>query len=339
MLLKHGKYGGRVEKKYVFQKRICELAKYLYAAFGRQMEVNMNQQEMDGDKILKKVGWALFWMVFSTLGSQIIISYVTRHIFAEFYYSEWFVGILSIFTTAGIGYPVFFAAMRRIPDTEYGEPAKLTLRQFLAAYFICTAFMYISNIVGTYISELIKGKEAANPLEDFLASSNIIIILIYVALFAPVFEELVFRKVLLNKLRRFGDVPAILLSAFAFGLIHMNISQFFYASTIGILFGYIAIRTNSVRYTILLHMIINLIGSVVAPMVVLADNQGVWVNIFGLWVITSMVAGLILFVKSRKGILLEKGEVQVERRSEYILHTGTVLFLLICGAMLAISFI
>ena len=38
---------------------------------------------------------------------------------------------------------------------------------------------------------------------------------------------------------------------------HGNLLQFFYAAAIGLILGYVAVRTNSIRYTILMHMAIN----------------------------------------------------------------------------------
>ena len=57
-------------------------------------------------------------------------------------------------------------------------------------------------------------------------------------------------------------LPAVLISGIAFGLVHGNFYQFFYAAGIGMLLGYVYLRTGNVLHTIGLHMCINMVGSV-----------------------------------------------------------------------------
>ena len=43
---------------------------------------------------------------------------------------------------------------------------------------------------------------------------------------------------------------------------HGNLLQFFYAAAIGLILGYVAVRTNSIRYTVLMHIAINSFSTV-----------------------------------------------------------------------------
>ena len=54
----------------------------------------------------------------------------------------------------------------------------------------------------------------------------------------------------------------IVFSALMFGLFHMNLYQFFYAFLLGLVFGYVYLRTRRLRYTVFMHMSINAIGGV-----------------------------------------------------------------------------
>ena len=47
---------------------------------------------------------------------------------------------------------------------------------------------------------------------------------------APVMEELIFRKVLIDRTIVYGDKAAVVLSGLLFGVFHGNFHQFFYAS-------------------------------------------------------------------------------------------------------------
>lgn len=282
------------------------------------------------------MGWALFFMAIASMGTQFIIGGITSYFRPELFDSNWYTVVLSAISVVGVGYPVFVAIIRKIPDSEHGEVAKLSVPQFIMIFFVCSAFMYLSSLAGSLISYVVsevKGSDVINPIEELVFNSNMVLTILYAAIIAPILEETIFRKFLLNKVRRFGDLPAMLISGLAFGFFHLNISQFFYAATLGIVFAYIAIRTNTIVYTIILHMIINTIGSVIAPLILFSKNVSA-LELLSVWVIGSVIIGIIFFARNRKGILLERGLVQLERKSDYILHGGAILYLLVCIAMM-----
>ncbi len=296
----------------------------------------MEEVDVIPKKVLSRVWWALFFMLVSTLGFQLFIGVIAHQYLSKLYASDWFTIVVSALSVVGIGYPVFIFIVRKLPDSERGEVAKLTGPQFVRMFFVCVAFMYLSNLVGIIISFVIseiKGSEVINPLEEVLYGSNIVLTILYAVIIAPILEEMIFRKFLLNKVRRFGDLPAILISGLAFGMFHLNISQFFYATTLGFIFAYIAIRTNTIVYSVILHMIINSIGSIIAPLVLLSGNLYV-LTLFSICVLAFIIIGITLFARNYKGILLEKGVIRLERKREYILYGGAVLYLLVCISMM-----
>jgi len=88
--------------------------------------------------------------------------------------------------------------------------------------------------------------------------NNKILGFIMIAVAAPILEETLFRGVLLKALlKKFNPWTAILLSAIAFGLFHMNPWQFLYATVLGIWLGYMYWKTNSLFYPIVIHMLLN----------------------------------------------------------------------------------
>jgi 1,4-dihydroxy-2-naphthoate octaprenyltransferase len=54
----------------------------------------------------------------------------------------------------------------------------------------------------------------------------------------------------------------------------MNVQQFFLCFGIGLIFAYVYTRTGRLRYSILLHGILNFFGSVIAPFFVSFLDQG-----------------------------------------------------------------
>lgn len=80
---------------------------------------------------------------------------------------------------------------------------------------------------------------------------------------APIFEEFIFRGAVLNYLKPYGNGLAVFVSALMFGIMHGNFDQFFYAFVLGIALGYIAIATNSLFTSTIMHAIFNSVAAVV----------------------------------------------------------------------------
>ena len=81
---------------------------------------------------------------------------------------------------------------------------------------------------------------------------------LYGALMAPVFEEVLFRGLILRTLEPYGKKFAILASAFLFGMFHGNIVQSPFAFFVGLVLGYVAVEYH-MGWAILLHLINNLV--------------------------------------------------------------------------------
>ncbi|MCC0648690.1 CPBP family intramembrane metalloprotease [Clostridioides sp. ZZV15-6598] len=83
-------------------------------------------------------------------------------------------------------------------------------------------------------------------------------------LLAPIAEELIYRKFILNKLLdNCNAFKAILLSSFLFSIYHLNLFQGINAIIIGVFLGYLYYRTCSINICILLHFINNFINFII----------------------------------------------------------------------------
>ena len=72
----------------------------------------------------------------------------------------------------------------------------------------------------------------------------------------PVVEEIVYRGILLENLRKYGDGFAIVISALIFGMLHGSRSTYTFLG--GIFTGVLYVKSNRLSYPILMHMFINL---------------------------------------------------------------------------------
>lgn len=87
----------------------------------------------------------------------------------------------------------------------------------------------------------------SSPMRAFTVPFTFVVI-------APVTEELLFRGLILRALRtRYGTAPAIGLSALLFGAFHVDPQALVFATLVGLLLGWVAVRTGSTMPSIALH--------------------------------------------------------------------------------------
>ncbi len=84
-----------------------------------------------------------------------------------------------------------------------------------------------------------------------------VIIFTYVVLLGPVFEELVYRGFVLNALAPVNRWFAVICSALMFSLMHGNFAQIPNTFVVGIIFGYLAMKTGSIIPSVIAHIIMN----------------------------------------------------------------------------------
>ena len=164
-----------------------------------------------------------------------------------------------------VAFPLFALMTSGIPSRKYKDGSKMTLGEFVVIFMISQAIMVAGNLISGYLTELIEGT-TNTPIDDFtsqliMASPTWLIVLVVVIL-GPIVEELIFRKIFIDKLSIYGDRLAIVISSISFGLIHGNLYQLFYATAVGLLLGYVYTKTRKIKYSCLLHILINFMGSV-----------------------------------------------------------------------------
>jgi membrane protease YdiL (CAAX protease family) len=163
-----------------------------------------------------------------------------------------------------ISMPLMMLLIRRVPAVSV-EKHPITFLQWLTAFFMCYAIMYLGNLVGlglTFVIGMVKGSPVDNALVDIATDISPWTALVIMVLCAPVFEELIFRKLLIDRTVKYGEKTAVLFSGIFFGLFHGNLNQFAYAFGLGIFWGFIYVKTGKIRYSICMHMAVNFLGSV-----------------------------------------------------------------------------
>ena len=93
---------------------------------------------------------------------------------------------------------------------------------------------------------------------DQVSAYPIVAVMIVAGLYGPLVEEICCRGLIFGGLRKnMSAIAAILLSALSFGLIHLNLNQFVYATGMGIFVALAVEAVGSVWASFIVHMVIN----------------------------------------------------------------------------------
>ena len=179
--------------------------------------------------------------------------------------------VYSILISCGVQYliafPIFWLMLLGTRTAKAKEKEKLTGSELIILFAIGQVLMYAGNLIGNLLNGIVgnlTGSLPENGIQTLVNETPIWLIFICVVILAPIVEELIFRKLMIDRLSVYGDKAAIIFSSIAFGLMHGNLYQFFYAALLGALFGYVYTKTHDVKYTILMHTLVNFLGSIVA---------------------------------------------------------------------------
>ena len=238
-----------------------------------------------------------------------------------------------------IAFPIFLLITCRIQKAEKKQKKNLSGAEIFMMFAVAEALMFAGNLIGTMLNNIIGsyiGHIPENGVESTVTVTPMWLVFIVMVILAPIFEELVFRKVLIDRLAVYGDLPAILFSAVAFGLMHGNLYQLFYATMLGVLLGYIYTNTRQVKYTILIHMLINFFGSVVALPIqeafsVFTEQLNAYMGGFPYDTLKLAVSGIItmLYTTFQYGLFIAGGLVVIYRliRKEIKVSTDREIYL------------
>lgn len=313
-----------------------------------------------------RIGFALAAILVVGMVTQVAISAVILVFFgsnSSVLSSSWVMWLLSFLPLYLVAIPVGLLILRRLP-AQAPEEHRLGFGNAVVFFLISVFIMYTGSIIGTLLSMVLSGGEATNATAE-LAMNNHPLKVLFMVILAPVLEEFVFRKQLIDRTRRYGEKTAVMLSAVTFGLLHQNLFQFFYAFGLGLLLAYIYLRTGRLRYSAILHAIINFMGSVLAPWVLnLVDQEALlamesslptdetlvqYMDVLpGLLVMSGymmllmgmFIAGLVLFIIKCRRLVWRESEAQLPRgtalRTVYC-NGGMVLYMLVCLIMIVFS--
>ncbi len=220
---------------------------------------------MNYRKFFSRTGMSYFVLAIVTMILAQAVSAAISHFAPQIYGTDLMTYVIALGPLYLVGFPLCAVMMKKLPKMRILQ-GSLRAGRWIALLCICLFIMLAGNLMGNALVNIISnltGMEMSFDLQELMLEENLLYSFLFSVVLAPVLEEVMFRKVLIDRVIVFGDRTAIFLSGFLFGLFHGNFYQVFYAFGLGCLFAYIYIRTGRLRYTISLHMTINFLGGFV----------------------------------------------------------------------------
>ena len=162
----------------------------------------------------------------------------------------------------------------------------------------------VSSVFPQWLIEYQELKDAAG-LTDTIS----VAMAIYAFVLGPIAEELAFRGVTMCSAKKIMPYQAaIVVQAFLFACYHMNKLQGVYVFVVGLAFGYVAHKYNSLIPSIALHILYNILGTFIS--LIAADGEATVISYFS-WLLLALIATYI-------GLLLVKNSASDYKDSDQV---------------------
>lgn len=192
---------------------------------------------------------AVYYIVYNL--AYVVLTALFAHTFSNLFC----LGIASLLTIPWIyrmyqTFPIIKA--KKILERE-------TFLQEIFLVFLTVLFGILLNVFLTRLSLLgdSKGYLRAN---ETLYSGGTLTQIFVTCICIPLLEELLYRGIICGQLDLWlGKFPAVILSAFLFGVMHFNLVQFIYGFLVGLVLGLVYLCKKKLWIVVLAHGITNLI--------------------------------------------------------------------------------
>lgn len=285
-------------------------------------------------RFFNRLGWILALDIFIWVGGQLGVAVLINHLASSLWDQEWLFWLATMGPQYLLAFPITLKLCKGLPRNELYQH-KLKIGDNVQIFLMILGISLVGNLIGTIVTTVlgnITGWNFSADATDLLYEHSAGWLFFIVALIGPVIEEILYRKVLIDRLIVFGDGAAIMLSALFFGLVHGNFSQVFYAFGIGIILAFVYIRTGRLRYTIGLHMAFNFLQGFLPMMLtkqinldellegmmqldlnLIVAHLGGILGLLGyeLLFLVLAVIGVVFLIANRQKYKLNKGEIQM----------------------------
>lgn len=214
------------------------------------------------------------------------------------------------------------AGFNKISGTMIGISILLGVVLYFINSFVADVFASLISLFGyeSLGTTSTVTLDYAYLLKDFVLS----------AILPGICEEFLHRGIMLHAGKKAGNPRYVLIiSSILFGLMHLNINQFFYAAILGLLMGYVALVSNSIFPSMIIHFMNNFLSSYFVygyylnwPFAVAVNNLKAFLmsNIF-VFITTCTILVILLviaYIYLTRWMIKERARRDVKKIIEYL---------------------
>ena len=266
--------------------------------------------ELKPSDVFSRIGFSLAISLLVVNGIQLFLIAILKGLDSAWLQSEWLTWGLIIISFYCIGFPLYCLMVKSLPDAPLKPVKKLKCMELIQYGCIAYTVAYIFNLMTVGLNILIESMKTTSIFDSskpLTVEGHPLGLLVCGVILSPIIEEILFRKILIDKTRIYGDKIAILISAITFGLYHANLSQLFYAIALGAVFAYITLKANCIRYAIILHMFINVMSALIMPTILGNGTEVTRILIAIVIVLIIIIIGIISFIQQLKQFKFDEG--------------------------------
>ena len=174
-------------------------------------------------------------------------------------------------------------------SNDISNSFEIRKRDYLVVSLLIISYIFITYGLFDYILFLIPTGDMFESAVEYFNSLPIVILLIETCVIAPIFEETLYRGILLKGLiNKYNSKKAIVYSALIFGIAHLNVPQGINAFLLGLILGTVFYYTKSIYLCMVMHFANNLLVNFVYY-----PTSEIWTTI--LFIIVPIV-GIVLMI-------------------------------------------
>ena len=280
-------------------------------------------EQNNAKKVFSRIGFAqLAGLAASVLVGRLVITpLVTGSNIEKTFETVGASGLLLMIYVPQLAYLLAYWLFVRPMTVMDWQKETLGFRKTAEIFLMMYAISGVVNQIGSAITK--TSPVGGDPQLETLAkmqSTKLPIGIMIPVIIGPILEELIFRKLMIDRIRNYGEKTAIIFSAVCFGLFHGNLTQFLYAGCVGLFLGYVYAKTGKVWHTMIMHMLMNASSSVILLLIPVLENlhsDGAVISIVALVIMLIVlgimgISGFILLFRWIKGKKFEFDESMPE---------------------------
>ena len=231
-------------------------------------------------------------------------------------------------------------------STYMSSTKEVSIRFLASGSFASIGVGIISSIIFLIYSMVINSRGIEIPSPDFsIPESKIYLILFmtYTCFIAPVFEEIIFRGYILNNMRKYGNITAIIVSSVFFSMFHFNLVQLVNPILMGIILSLIMIKSESIASSIIVHMFNNIMA-MLTTIISCTDSQNIiliWSSLYYVCGISALLYFLFTYGKDFINIIKENHKfLHVRKKIMYsFINKWTIAYILFYTFVVTITMV